>query len=79
AFSTANENAFNREETTTVETIANDQINPIFEATVQVVEEAIINAMVAAETMEGINGNKAYALPHELLIEILKKYNRLIE
>ena len=32
--------------------------------------------MVAAETMEGINGNKAYALPHDLLIGILKKYNR---
>ncbi|MEM8898982.1 MAG: P1 family peptidase [Bacteroidota bacterium] len=79
AFSTANENAFNREETTTVETIANDQINPIFEATVQAVEEAIINAMVAAETMEGINGNKAHALPHDLLQEVLKKYNRLVE
>ena len=52
---------------------------PVFEATVQAVEEAIINAMVAAETMEGINGNKAYALPHDLLIKILKKYNRLKE
>ena len=40
---------------------------------------AIINAMVAAETMEGINGNKAYALPHDLLIKTLKKYNRLKE
>ena len=76
AFSTANEDAFNRDDTTTVETLANDQITPLFEATVQVVEEAIINAMVAAETMEGINGNKAYALPHNLLIETLKKYNR---
>jgi L-aminopeptidase/D-esterase-like protein len=46
---------------------------------VQAVEEAIINAMVAAETMEGINGNKAHALPHDLLIETLKKYNRLHE
>ncbi len=79
AFSTANENAFNREETTTVETIANDQINPIFEATVQAVEEAIINAMVAAETMKGINGNKAHALPHDLLQDVLRKYNRLVE
>jgi len=52
---------------------------PLFEATVQAVEEAIINAMVASETMEGINGNKAYALPHDLLIETLKKYNRLRE
>ncbi len=79
AFSTANEGAFNREETTQVESISNDQIMPVFEATVQAVEEAIINAMVAAETMEGINGNKAYALPHELLVKTLKKYNRLNE
>jgi L-aminopeptidase/D-esterase-like protein len=77
AFSTANEDAFNREETTQVATVSNDWINPLFDATVQAVEEAIINAMVAAETMEGINGNKAYALPHDLLIETLKKYNRL--
>jgi L-aminopeptidase/D-esterase-like protein len=77
AFSTANENAFSRDEVKTVETLANDQINPIFEATVQVVEESIINALVAAETMEGINGNKAYALPHDLLIDVLKKYNRI--
>ena len=79
AFSTANENAFNRDETTTVKSLPNDQLMPVFEATVQAVEEAIINAMVAAETMEGINGNKAYALPHNLLIETLKKYNRLKE
>ena len=77
AFSTANENAFNRKETVSVETLPNDQLRPIFEATVKSVEEAIINAMVAAETMEGINGNKVYALPHDLLIETLKKYNRL--
>jgi len=77
AFSTANESAFNRDETTTVENFSNDLITPFFEATVQAVEEAIINAMVAAETMEGINGNKAYALPHDLLVETLKKYNRI--
>ena len=77
AFSTANKNAFNRDETTTVETFSNDLLMPIFEATVQSVEEAIINAMVAAETMEGINGNKAYALPHDLLIDVLKKYKRI--
>jgi L-aminopeptidase/D-esterase-like protein len=77
AFSTANESAFNRDETTTVASISNDQLMPVFEATVQAVEEAIINAMVAAKTMEGIHGNKAYALPHDLLIETLKKYNRI--
>ena len=77
AFSTANENAFNRDETSTIETFSNDLITPFFEATVQAVEEAIINAMIAAETMEGINGNKVYALPHDLLVETLKKYNRI--
>ena len=77
AFSTANDNAFNRNETTSVETFSNDRITPLFEATVQAVEEAIINAMVAAETMEGINGNTAYALPHDLLIKILKKYKKI--
>jgi D-aminopeptidase len=77
AFSTANEDAFNRETPTRVATVSNDMITPLFEATVQAVEESIINAMVAAETMEGINGNKAYGIPHDLLIEVLKKYNRL--
>ncbi len=79
AFSTANESAFNREGMATVETFSNDLISPFFEATVQSVEEAIVNAMVAAETMEGINGNKSYALPHDLLINVLKKYNRIKE
>ncbi len=77
AFSTANEQAFNRDEMTRVETMSNDLLTPVFEATVQVVEEAIINAMIAAETMDGINGNKAYGLPHDLLIETLKKHNRM--
>ncbi len=77
AFSTANEKAFNRDNTVIVQTFSNDLITPFFEATVQSVEEAIINAMVAAETMEGNNGNKAYALPHDLLIQILKKYKRI--
>jgi L-aminopeptidase/D-esterase-like protein len=79
AFSTANEQAFNRDETVTVTSMPNDHTFPVFEATVQVVEEAIINAMIAAEDMEGINGNKAFAIPHDLLIEALKKYNRLEE
>ncbi|MGN6532957.1 MAG: DmpA family aminopeptidase [Ginsengibacter sp.] len=77
AFSTANPTAFQREHSTKVELLPNDLINPLFEATVQAVEESIINAMVAAETMEGINGNKAYGLPHQSVIDILKKYNRI--
>jgi D-aminopeptidase len=72
AFSSANPSAFQRENFTRVDELPNDLINPLFEATVQAVEEAIINAMVAAETREGINGNKAYALPNKLVIELLK-------
>ena len=77
AFSTANEQAFNRQKNVMVEVLPNDLITPLFDATAHAVEEAIINAMVAAETMEGINGNKSYAIPHDLLIEVLRKYNRL--
>ena len=77
SFSTGNTNAFTRNKFVDIEQFPNDMINPLFEATVQATEEAIINAMVAAETMEGVNGNKAYALPHKRVIELLKKYNRL--
>jgi D-aminopeptidase len=77
AFSTANPSAFQRENFTKIDELPNDLINPLFDATVQSVEEAIINAMVAAETMEGINGNKSYGLPHKLVIDLLKKYNRI--
>ncbi|HNK29722.1 MAG TPA: P1 family peptidase, partial [Ferruginibacter sp.] len=77
AFSTANTGAFQRDRFTQVDVLPNDFIDPLFEATVQATEEAIINALVAAETMEGINGNKSYGLPHKLVTDILKKYNRI--
>jgi len=48
----------------------------LFLGTVQATEEAIVNALIAAETLEGINGNTVYELPHDRLIQILKKYNR---
>lgn len=59
--------------------MANNQMDPLFLATVQATEEAIVNAMVAAETLKGINGNIRHALPHERLIEILDKYRRLTQ
>ncbi len=77
SFSTANLGAFDREKMTQVSTLSNSHMTYFFEATVQAVEEAIINAMMAAETMSGINGNKVYALPHDLLLQILRNYNRL--
>jgi L-aminopeptidase/D-esterase-like protein len=77
AFSTANPKASQRSQLTQLNVLPNDQIDALFRATVQTTEEAIINAMVAAETMEGINGNKAYGLPQAMVIELLKKYNHL--
>lgn len=76
AFSTANPNIF-VPDTVDVKMLNNENLNPLFEATVQATEEAVINAMVAAETMTGYDGHTVYALPHDKLREVLKKYNRL--
>lgn len=77
AFSTANPGAFNYSKIEHPAMMANDQLDPLFEATVQAVEEAEVNAMVAAKTMVGRDGHKAIALPHDELRQVLKKYNRL--
>jgi L-aminopeptidase/D-esterase-like protein len=57
----------------------NNHITPLFEATVQATEEAIINALVAADTMVGRDNHRVIALPHEHLQEVLRKYHRLEE
>ncbi len=77
AFSTANPEAWTATKPVGVTMVPNDSLNPIFEAVVEATEEAIVNAMVAAQTMTGIDGHRAEALPHERLREVLKKYNRL--
>jgi len=79
AFSTANPNAAQGAGLAQLTMLPNDRISPLFEATVQAVEEAIINALVAAETMVGRDDHKVVALPHDRLREVLKKYNRLVE
>jgi L-aminopeptidase/D-esterase-like protein len=79
AFSTANPGAAGRSGIRELEMLPNDQINHLFKATIQATEEAIINALIAAETMTGINGNTIYALPHDRLREVLRRYNRLNE
>jgi L-aminopeptidase/D-esterase-like protein len=79
AFSTANPHAEGGKTVVDVKMLPNDSLDPIFAATVQATEEAIINAMVAAETMTGIENHKVIALPHDKLSAILKKYNRLVE
>jgi len=79
AFSTANRGAFRRTGSSSPVMLSNDLIDPLFEATVEATEEAILNVLVAAETTTGIDGNTVYALPHERLREVLRKYNRLRE
>jgi D-aminopeptidase len=76
AFSTANANADKAPGPNTVQTVSNERISPIFNATVEATEEAIVNAMVGAETMTGIDGHTVNALPHDQLQNVLKKYNR---
>ena len=77
AFSTANPGAVSPKGIHDLKMLPNDQLNPVFLATVQATEEAVINAMVAAETMKGINDHEVIALPHERLREVLQKYGRL--
>jgi len=77
AFSTANEGAWDRRQATTVEMLPNDSMSPFLLATAEATEEAIVNAMVAGETMEGINGNRVFGLPHERVREVLARYGRL--
>ena len=57
--------------------LRNDDLDPVLSATVEATEEAIINALLAAETMRGVNNNTLFALPHDRLREVLRKYNRL--
>ncbi len=77
SFSTANPGAATPKGVRDLKMLPNDSLDPLFLATVQSTEEAIVNAMVAAETMTGIDGHTAIALPHDRLQEVLKKYNRL--
>lgn len=78
AFSTANqEAAAERDAAADARVLANGRLNPLFTATVEATEEAIINALIAAETMTGANDVTVHALPHERLREVLRRYNRL--
>jgi L-aminopeptidase/D-esterase-like protein len=79
AFSTANPGAASPKGVHDLKMLPNDGLDPLFLATVQATEEAVVNAMIAAETMTGIDGHTAIALPHDRLRQVLKKYNRLAE
>src|SRR3990172_4983453 len=72
AFSTANPGVARRQGLRSLQMLPNDEMDPLINATIQATEEAILNAMVAAETMRGINDNLVYALPHTRLQEALR-------
>jgi len=77
AFSTANAGAVKPAGLRDLKMVPNDDMNPMFEATVQATEEAIVNAMVGAETMTGVDDHRVIALPHQRLRDVLKEYNKL--
>lgn len=77
AFSTANAEAGNLTGRVQLVMLPNNLVDPIFEATVQATEEAVVNAIIAAETMKGVDNHIAIAIPHPALKQTLRKYNRL--
>jgi D-aminopeptidase len=79
AFSTANAAALGGADVSQSTSLGNDSLDPLFEATVQATEEAIVNAMVAARDMQGNAGHYAKALPHAQLVQVLGQYGRLVK
>lgn len=79
AFSTANAGAAAAADTARTVTLSNQRISALFTATAEAVEEAIINALIAGETMTGINGRTVRAVPRDRLLEILRQHGRLVE
>ncbi len=77
AFSTANPDASDTEHLANLKMVPNDSLDPLFAATVQATEEAIINALVA-EDMTGIDTHHVTALSHSRLQQVLAKHGRLL-
>jgi L-aminopeptidase/D-esterase-like protein len=77
AFSTANSGAATEGRVADLKMLPNDSLDPVFRATVECTEEAIVNALVAAQDMVGVDDHKVIALPHEALRAVLAKYGRL--
>jgi D-aminopeptidase len=78
AFSTANRGANKEPGPNSVLTVSNERISPLFQATVEATEEAIVNAMVAAQTMTGVDGHTIEALPHDKLTEFMQRSPKAI-
>ena len=79
AFSTANPEASVSPHLVTLQMVPNGALDPIFDATVQATEEAVINALIAAEDMTGIDGHHVTALSHQKLREVLARHHRLVK
>ena len=77
AFSTANAGAGNHEGTPSLVMLPNDRIDPLFQATIDATEEAVVNAMLAAQTMTGADGIRVFGLPGDRVVAALRKYNRM--
>lgn len=77
AFSTVKSEFDTTDQTVTNRSLFKSALDPIFRATVEATEEAIVNALVAGRDMEGVNGNKAFGIPHDRLRDVMKKYNRI--
>jgi L-aminopeptidase/D-esterase-like protein len=77
AFSTANPGAARPEGTPALVMLPNDRIDPLFQATVDATEEAVVNAMLAARTMTGADGIRAFGLPGDRVVAVLRKYRRM--
>jgi L-aminopeptidase/D-esterase-like protein len=79
AFSTASATFDSTSQTISTRVFPKHAIDDILRVTVEATEEAIINSLVAARDMDGVNGNKVFALPHERLRAALRMYNRMRE
>jgi L-aminopeptidase/D-esterase-like protein len=78
AFSTANPGTSGDTGVARLSMLPNARINPLFAATIQATEEAIVNALLAADTMVGANDARVYALPRDRLLAALRKYGRTV-
>lgn len=77
AFSTGNDLPPDARQPLAVQMLPNPQMDAVFDAGAEAVEEAILNALLAAETVVGYKGRTAHALPHDLLLAAMTKYGRV--
>ena len=77
AFSTANRSNASAKGESSLRMVANDSMDPFFRATIEATEEAVVNAMLAADTMTGADGLRVYGLPGDRVMKALRKYGRV--